>query len=304
MREDSKPIKVDVEGYELRELPWWYSPLTKKQVHMDSYGVLSQWREVTETDIRSFLRERGFIGEEYLWLEGEFDRRELQERKGTFRVDPTRPTIIRKYIRRRYVPEEVLTYTIIEKLEYMQIELTFSIDTDVGHEIFEAEVHAETTFQVGMDETEIARRVVNAILKLFFIVFDGFKVVYVKKDVKDPDWLIRLLIYLQSHNFDPAYEKGPKEGMDGFLSIVMDRIKDKIAAYGPDYFLTRESFLSIGIEYGKAEFLYEYPNVHVLIEKTRRGRYTVERTVIIAPSTSIYMDDLLEMPIGYERKLK
>lgn len=301
---------IDTEGYELRKIRWWYSPLTGKQVHMDTYSMLSYWHWMVEADVIRFLRERGFIGEEYLLLEGEFDRGELQEREGMFRIDQTKPVIIRRYV--EYVPEfytprlleeELLTtYTIIEKLEYMMIELTFSIETDVGHEIFFAEVHADTTIQVVADEEEIARRVVNAVLKLFFIIFDGWKVVYTAEKERDPQWLINLLVYLQSPDFDPAFERGPKEGMDGFLSIVMERILSKIAIEGLDYFLTRESFLAIGIEYGTPDLVVEYPSVRVIVEKTRKGRWKFERTLIVAPTTDVWLDDILDMGITYIRE--
>jgi len=302
---------IDTEGYEIRRLPWWYSPLTKKQVHLDAYLALSFWREITEADLREFLRERGFVGEEYLLLEGEYERGELEEREALFKIDPTKPTIIRRYVHRRYVPEVLTSYTIIEKLRYLKTILTFSIDTGAGHERpFFAEVTCDTTTQAGIEDEEILRRVVNAVLKVFFIVFDADKVVKTAEKEKDPDWLIKYKVYLQKHA-DPIHEveyrtvfiggrrERVRRGMDGFLEILMDRILDAIAINGVEYFVTREAFISIGVEYGEANHDYEYPTAHVIIEKTRPSRYAIERTLVIAPSTDIWIDDILDIAINY-----
>jgi len=298
---------IDTSGYELRRLPWWYSPLTKKQVHIDTFSALMYWREITETDLTAFLRERGFIGEEYLRLEGEFDRRELQERVGMFRVDPKKPTIIRRYVKRKYIPEELTSYTIIEKLKLLRIFLTFSIETGVGHQKpFYAEVTCNTVVMSDLSEDklkEITHRVINGVLKLFFIVFDGWKIVITgkKRADRDPEWLIKTLSYLQFFA-DPIYEGGEidrkeqKGGMDGFLNMLMDRIT---ARDDFDEYVTRESIIAIGIEYeSTASMDYEYPRVHVDIEKVRVGHYHVERTLILAPTTNVWMDKLLDMVVS------
>jgi len=293
---------IDTEGYELRRLPWWYSPLTKKQVHFDSYSMLSFWREMTETDVRAFLRERGFIGEEYLKLEGEFDRGELKEREGVFKINPDEPTIIRKYIRRVYYPELLTSYTIIEKLKLLRIFLTFSIETGTGHEKpFYAEVTCDSVVPPDLAEKvleEYVRRIVNGVLKLFFIIFDGNKLVRTadKRDrERDPDWLVRTLMYLQSYA-DPISERDEKGGMDGFINILMDRIYER----GLDEFTTRESVITIGIEYeSTADATYEYPYVHAVIEKVRVRKWHQERVVILAPSTTVRMDEILDMVITW-----
>lgn len=299
---------IDTEGYELRQLPWWYSPLTKKQVHIDTHSMLSFWREMAEADVKAFLRERGFIGEEYLLIEGEFDRGELKERVGMFKINPDKPTIIRKYIRRKYYPEMLTTYTIIEKLKLLKIYLTFSIETGAGHEPFYAEVTCDSVVLPDMSEEmlqEHISRIVNGVLKLFFIVFDGNKLVRTadRRDrERDPDWLVRTLMYLQRYA-DPIYEGidprrvEQKGGMDGFLGMMMDRIY----ARGLDEFTTRESIITIGIEYeSTADTTYEYPYVHAVIEKVREGRWHQERIVVIAPSTVVQMDRILDMVIDYE----
>jgi len=298
---------IDTEGYELRRIPWWFSPRTKKQVHIDAYSALSYWREITETDLRAFLRARGFIGEEYLWLEGEFDRRELEEHMGLFRVIPDKPTTIRRYIRRRYIEEELTTYTIVEKLKFLSVFLTFSIETGLGHEPFYAEVTCNSIMTSDLPEAEIderIRRIVNGTLKLFFIIFDGNKIVRTAKGEHDEDWLVRTLMYLQKYA-NPVYEgKEPRRGeeqvggMDGFLEMLMDRIE----ARDPDEFVTKEALIAIGIEYeSSAEFEPEYPRVHVEIEKTRKRHYHDERDIILAPSTDVWIDRILGMVISFEK---
>lgn len=298
---------IDTEGYELLRLPWWYSPLTKKQVHFDTYSMLSYWREMTETDVIAFLRQRGFIGEAYLLLEGEFDRRELKEQVGMFKVDPKKPTIIRRYVKRRYIPEEITSYTIIEKIELLRIFLTFSIETGTGHQQpFYAEVTCDTVITPDLPEArqdEIIRRVINGVLKFFFIVFDGGKIVFTgkKRADRDPEWLIKTLAYLQFFA-NPIYEGGEidrkeqKGGMDGFLKMLMDRVE---ARDDFDEYVTRESILTIGIEYeSTASMDYEYPSVHAEIEKVRVGHYHIERTLILAPVTDVWMDKILDMMVS------
>lgn len=293
---------IDTEGYELRRLPWWYSPMTKKQVHFDSYSMLSFWREMTETDVKAFLRERGFIGEEYLKLEGEFDRGELEEREGMFKINPDKPTIIRKYIRRVYYPELLTSYTIIEKLKLLRIFLTFSIETGTGHEKpFYAEITCDSVVSPDLSEKmleEHVRRIVNGVLKLFFIIFDGNKLVRTadKRDrERDPDWLVRTLMYLQRYA-DPINEIDERGGMDGFIDMMMDRIYER----NLNEFTTRESVITIGIEYeSTADTTYEYPYVHAVIEKVRVRKWHQERVIVLAPSTVIRMDEILNMVITW-----
>ena len=312
---------IDTEGYELRRLPWWYSPLTGKQVHLDAYSMLSYWRWVVEADVIRFLRERGFVGEEYLLLEGEFDRGELEEREGMFRIDQTKPVTIRRYpldidrIPEFYTPrlleEELLTaYTIVEKLKLMRIYLTFSIETGAGNEPFFAEVTCDSVMSPDLPEDERherIRRIVNGVLKLFFIIFDGNKLVRTadKRDrERDPSWLVRTLMYLQRHA-DPIYEgaePGREEqrgGMDGFLDMLMDRIE----ARPVDDYLTRESVITIGVEYeSTADVEYEYPEVHAVIEKVRIRRWHQERVIVLAPSTAIWIDRTLSMVITWTER--
>ncbi len=312
---------IDTEGYELKRMPWWFSPLTGKQVHFDAYSMLSFWQWMIEADVIRFLQERGFTGEEWLLLEGEFDRGELQERVGMFKVIPDAPVSIRRYpldierIPEFYTPtlleEELLTtYLIIEKLKLLRVYLTFSIETGEGNEPFYAEVTCDSTMSSDLSEDELRdriRRIVNGVLKLFFIVFDGNKIVSTAEKTKDPDWLIRTLMYLQRYA-DPIFEKRPFEadeqrgGMDGFLTLRREGIDlaRRIRMRGPDEYLTRESVIMIGIEYeSTADIGYEYPDVHVIIEKVRIRRWHHERTIILAPSTSVWMDEILDMVITW-----
>ncbi|MBA7670633.1 hypothetical protein ES703_78779 [subsurface metagenome] len=330
---------IDTEGYELRRLPWWYSPLTRKQVHLDTYSMLSFWHWMVEADVIRFCMERGFVGEEYLLLEGEFDRGELQEREAMFRVDQTRPITVRRYpldierIPEFYTPrlleeEQLTTYTIIEKLEYLQIKLTFSIETGIqapirGHDIpFFAEAHANTTIQAGVDEDEIIRRVVNGVLKWFFMIFDAFKIVSIGDSPdRDNQRLIDYVRYLQVHAepiMETEWRYGVMRGLDGFFlykeygADIMSRILSIIRSPDPDkgleYFITRESVIAIGIEYDKADIVYSYPTVQVYVEKTSPSRYRVPtrestyRTMEIAPTTSIDLTEILEIYLNITKE--
>lgn len=312
---------IDTEGYELRRLPWWYSPLTDKQVHFDTYSMLSFWPWMVEADVIRFCGERGFVGEEYLLLEGEFDRGELEEREGMFKVDPAKSVFVRRYpldierIPEFYSPalleEELLTtYVIIEKLKLLRVFLTFSIETGKGNEPFYAEVTCESVVSPDLPESELReriRRIVNGVLKLFFIVFDGNKIVSTAEKTKDPNWLIRTLMYLQRYA-DPIYEKRPfdmdeqRGGMDGFLTIRREGIDimNRIHMRGSDEYLSRESVITIGIEYeSTADMTYEYPYVRAVIEKVRVRHWHHARTIILAPSTSVWMDEILNMVITW-----
>jgi len=312
---------IDTEGYELRRLPWWHSPLTGKQVHFDTYSMLSFWQWMIEADVIRFLQERGFVGEEYLLLEGEFDRGELKEREGMFKVDPAKSVSVRRYpldierIPEFYSPalleEELLTtYAIIEKLKLLRVYLTFSIETGKGNEPFYAEVTCESVVPPDLPEDELKeriRRIVNGVLKLFFIVFDGNKIVSSAEKTKDPDWLIRTLMYLQRYA-NPIYERRPfsteeqRGGMDGFLTIRREGIDimNRIYMRGSDEYLSRESVITIGVEYeSTTDMTYEYPYVHAVIEKVRVRHWHHARTIVLAPSTSVWMDEILNMVITW-----
>ena len=288
---------TDTEGFELRRLPWWWSPRLRKQVHIDAYLALRYWDELTRAEISRFFRPRGFPGYQPWTLKGEQERGELEERKGLFRVDPTRPTIIRRYIRRRYVPTVLTTYTIIEKLKYLRIYMTFSIETGSGHEPFMAEVTCNTVVPPDLTEAERKekeRRIVNGVLKLFFILFDWNKIVY----KGDPDELWRALYYLRDYA-RPVYEsqRPPRLGLDEFLMLPI--IQRRIRSRSPDEFVTRESVITIGVEYESTPSLYpEYPEVHCYIEKVKKGHFKDERVIVLAPTTRLWMDELLGMVIS------
>jgi len=100
-------------------------------------------------------------------------------------------------------------------------------------------------------------------------------------------------------------------GLDGFFlyteygANIMNRIMSIIQSPDPDkgleYFITRESIIAIGIEYGKADIVYSYPTVQVYVEKTRPSRWRVParestfRTMELAPSTSVDLTKILEI---------
>ncbi|GAI37599.1 unnamed protein product, partial [marine sediment metagenome] len=104
-------------------------------------------------------------------------------------------------------------------------------------------------------------------------------------------------MYLQSRA-EPIYEKRPfdvdeqRGGMDGFLTLRREGIDmtKRIRARGPDEYLSRESVITIGVEYeSTADSTYEYPYVRAVIEKVRVRHWHHARTIILAPSTSVWM---------------
>lgn len=286
---------VDTEGFELIRDKYWWSPRFKKQIHRDSYIAVARFPEMYFEDYYSFMSDRGFTRYEAARIRDEYERGELEEREAMFKIDTKRATYLRVAGRR----ERILYYSIIEKLKFLKVYLTFSIETGGGHEPFYAEVTCDTTFPAGTPEAEtnnMIRRVINGVLKLFFIIFDWNKIVY----KGDPDALWRLLYYLRDYA-NPVYEEGapPRIGMDNFLTIptIMERIRSR----APDEFITRESIIAIGVEYESvAEPVPEYPRIHCFIEKTRKGRFSDERDIILAPTTRLWMDKLLGMVVSPE----
>jgi len=76
---------------------------------------------------------------------------------------------------------------------------------------------------------------------------------------------------------------------------------ERIRSRAPDEFITRESIIAIGVEYESvAEPVPEYPRIHCFIEKTRKGRFSDERDIILAPTTRLWMDKLLGMVVSPE----
>lgn len=278
------PRTVDTEGYELRRIPYWMSPRTGKQVHYDTFWILYYRYRMTLTDFYEEMRKRGFTaGPAYVVL-GEFERRELKELSAMFRVDPTMPTKIRVEGRMT----EILAYTIIEKVMIVKLILTFSIETGLGHEPFYAEVTTDTITPEGAtqeDLDEMTTRILNAVLKFFWIHFDAFKDVHKGED-RLLRWTVRLTKYLT---------RIEEEEMDRYLKAMIEAGK---LSRPPDEYVTRMALIKIGIEYEvTAEKEPKYPLVHVLVEKTEPRTYTLDKEIIIAAKTDVDMVKILEIMI-------
>jgi len=252
---------------------------------------------MTWSDIYRFGAERKFSHGEVLWIMGEFERKELIRHEAYFRIDQTRPTLLRLYRRRRYITIDMLPYVIIERVVQMMLRLTFSIETGTGHEPFECEVTCETILPEFTDEAQknyYIRRIVNATIKYFWVVFDSFKDLRIAKGIAEgspQESALKWAIWLQKYA-NPIEE----ENVDAFLELMR-----KLGAFQRplDEYVTHEAIITIGVEYeSTTETRPAYPNVHIIIEKTRVRRYHLERTLIIADKTDIDILKILDIGLG------
>ena len=281
---------VDTEGYIIREIPYYISPLTFSQVKLDLYKMLGYRYDMTLSDFYRFGRERGLTATPLYRILGEFERKELIPTTGIFRIDTTIPTTIRTYIKRKYEPVELLPYTILERVSLMKLILTFSIETGGGHQPFFAEVTCDTILPSGIAprsalEEEYIKRIVNCVLKLFWIHFDAYKVV-----MKGMDRLQKWVSYII--NYGRELEEW---NLDEFLEAVMDMI----ATRDLEEYVTKEAIITIGVEYeSESDARFMYPKVHALIEKKKTGTWTIEKTLILADETEIWMDQILDIMVS------
>lgn len=447
-------IDIDTRGYTLQSLPYWLSPTTKRQVHLDIYRMYEHFGEVLSTDYYDFGVARGFTSEQLNVIHDEFNKHELIEQEALFRIDKTKPTLLKTYpekdeiireleeldIKRSRLSEafsslhslneqlqweleerleerrehrtriisslradisrrrerietiessiafyerrlpalrgvewyitrrmltslrrslgqyrrwqrtkiaqlaantrwliyeesfvvrqleikhlieqwkteilltrrdilreeaslevkmervewiELLPYTIVEKVELLKLILTFSIETGKGHEPFYAEVTCDTVLPElvqprSIEESRYLKRIVNCGLKVFWIHFDGYKVV-----LKGMDRLQRAM--KRWMEFTTIFYE---EEMDEFLTGIEELIK----ARDPQEYVTTEAIITIGVEYEVVTTPYpEYPRVHILIEKVRTGRWTIDKEMIISDTTNIWLDEWLGIMIS------
>jgi len=258
--------------------------------------MLEYSANMTWEDIYRFGAERKFSHTEVLWLMGEFERNELIRQEAVFRVDQTRPTLLRLYIRRRYITIDILPYTILERIVELMLRLTFSIETGKGHEPFECEVTCESILPTT-DEAQrgyYLRRIVNAVIKYFWVVFDSFKDIRPAKGIAEGSPMERALkwaIWLQKYA-DPIEE----ENVDMFLELMM-----KLGAFQRDLdeYVTHEAVITIGVEYeATIRTQPAYPNVDVYIEKTRVRRFHLKRRLIVADTTDINILEILDIELS------
>ena len=189
---------------------------------------------------------------------------------------------------------------LIPPIKALKLTLTFSIETGRGNEPFYAEVTcntiipAETTRE---QEREIVDRIVNAVVKLFWILFDTWKDITKDKralwGAKVYNDLVKRAVYFQKYA-----KKIYEEAMDNFLKKLMELGGLK---RDPEEYVTTQAILKIGLEVHPAspEDEPKYPTVHVLIEKGRsaqtKGEWLIEKQLTIAPKTDINILLILEM---------
>ena len=189
---------------------------------------------------------------------------------------------------------------VIPPYKWLRIVITFSIETGRGHEPFYAEVTCDTV--VGAEETVAVDRIVNATIKLFWIMFDVQKALYdlgwlkvseKKEETEIYDFMVKRKIFFQKYA-EEIYE----EAMDNLLKVI---IKLEGLARDPEEYVSCQAIIKIGVEYypSPEEAEPKYPKVHVLIEKgtsaETKGQWTIERVLLIAPETEIDILKLLAM---------
>ena len=191
-------------------------------------------------------------------------------------------------------------------IRYLKLAITFSIETGGGHEPMFAEVTCETVMSTGARLEVIrerSRRIANAVIKLFWILFDAFKCIKKEKKqlwgAKEFDDIISWAMWFQKYA-DVIEETN----MDNFFKAILEK---ECLKRNPEDYATYEAIIKIGIEYHYAtkEMAPEYPTVHALIEKGKvKGVYdwTPECNLIIAHKTDIDLPKILGIGIEWERR--
>ena len=189
---------------------------------------------------------------------------------------------------------------VVPPYRFLRIVITFSIETGRGHEPFYAEVTCDTV--VSVEEAVAVDRIVNATIKLFWIMFDIQKALYdlswLKDSEKKEEKEIYDFIVKRKEFFQKYAEEIYEEAMDNLLKVI---IKLEGLARDLEEYVTCKAIIKIGIEYYPApeEAEPKYPHVHVLIEKgtsvETKGQWTIERLLLIAPETEINMLKILDM---------
>lgn len=199
---------------------------------------------------------------------------------------------------------------VIPPYRWYRIIVTFSIETETEllrgadkqtASPFYAEVTCDTVIGVDVESGEVIKRVSNATIKLFWIVFDSFKCITDdKRDLwgaENYDKILKRAIFFQKYA-TTVFE----EAMDNFFKGIIEL---GCLARMPDEYVTRQAIIKIGVEfhYAPEEAEPKYPAVNVLIEKGRsketKGEWTIEKEIIIADKTDV--DILRKLGIGVER---
>jgi hypothetical protein len=185
---------------------------------------------------------------------------------------------------------------------YLRIQITFSIDTKRGHQPFYAEVTCDSVIRAEDEPKlrEIIGRIVNAALKLFFVLFDYAKCLF---DIRGT------AIYDAVERRIRSIIHRAKTG-GGVKEDELDWIISNLAAYGGldrprEEYVTHQAIIKIGVEApmpAPEEAEPKYPEVHVLIEKGMSSEEiakTAELYLIVSDRTEEDMARRLGMEIEY-----
>jgi hypothetical protein len=222
--------------------------------------------------------------------------------------------------------------------KYQSIEKTFTIETERGQGPFECEITATTLFPADItpaEREEKLKRINNACLKYFFILFDSYK------DIGKPgphsevantlirrigreayDHLYRFMTYLQLH-LPPVsqtqYEQikwlltdirrgvAPREEVLYVTEMQMDAFLTELMKAGglkrpPEEYTIYEAILKVSVTppLPIQQTQPQYPECLLYIEKRTEPPFTAFRKILIAPSTAIDMLSILNMREEYE----
>jgi hypothetical protein len=187
------------------------------------------------------------------------------------------------------------------RLKVFEFRITFSIETERSHGkniVTVAEVTASTLCRrLGAIRRH---RIVNACLKLFWIIFDAFKDL-----TKDKRILVGSEIYDDLMRRVRFVQRRAKRIREEYLDkIISDMIRYMGSFVRPrEEYFTHQSIIKIGIEeLAPSEDIPKYPRVKILIEKKEPSYYSRELTVRISRKTAIDILELLEMRMRKRRK--
>lgn len=192
---------------------------------------------------------------------------------------------------------------VIPPYNFLRVSITFTIETGTGHELFYAEVTCDTV--IPRTEEVASDRIINAVIKLFWIMFDIQKALLDIEWLKDKDPKTYDKIVKRKEFFQKYATEIFEYAMDNLLRAI---IKLGGIERSKDEYVTKQAIIKIGVEYFPApdEAEPKYPKVHVLIEKgtsaETKGEWTIEKDLLIADKTTIDMLKILDMVYEHEGK--
>jgi hypothetical protein len=205
-------------------------------------------------------------------------------------------------------------------LKALRMMMTFSIETGAGHETFYAEVTAETVMAADLTverRREVSDRLMNAAIKLFWIIFDANKCITKdKRQLWGEEVYSRLRDFKNFIQYQAVKSISPEDiprmheilkahppvamesAMDNFIRALrhlgcFERVLDE--------FVTRQAIIKIGVEYQYAaeEEEPKYPLTYLLVEKGRsretKGEWIFTAKLQVADITDLNMMEILDM---------